>query len=158
MAKRSQKSPLKGYQSGIAGEYFVAAELSRMGYVASLTLKNTAGIDILASNSKGTRTVAIQVKTTQNTKPVWTLGKKAEDDSSPKKFYVFVKLGKQRSIPEYYIVPSAVVARTIKNDYNIWLRTLGKGGKKHNENPMRLFHAPKRYLDKWPRLKLGSAE
>ena len=31
---------------GVAGEYFVAAELSRRGYVASITLRNTKGIDI----------------------------------------------------------------------------------------------------------------
>ena len=36
--------------SGIAGEYFVAGELSRKGYIASITLRNTAGIDIIASN------------------------------------------------------------------------------------------------------------
>jgi len=40
-------------QSGIAGEYLVAAELTRRGYVASLTLKNTQGIDILASSAEG---------------------------------------------------------------------------------------------------------
>jgi hypothetical protein len=50
---------------GVAGEYFVAAELSRRGYVASLTLRNTRGIDVLASNSDATKTVGIQVKTNQ---------------------------------------------------------------------------------------------
>jgi hypothetical protein len=35
---------------GVSGEYFVAAELSRRGYVASITLRNTRGIDIVASN------------------------------------------------------------------------------------------------------------
>ena len=32
---------------GSAGEFFVAAELTRRGYVASLTGKNTKAIDIL---------------------------------------------------------------------------------------------------------------
>jgi hypothetical protein len=40
----------------------VAAELSRHGYVASLTLRNTKGIDILASNPDATKSVGIQVK------------------------------------------------------------------------------------------------
>src|SRR5262249_29751282 len=48
--------------TGIAGEYFVAAELSRRGYVASLTLRNTRGIDILASNTDATKSVGIQEK------------------------------------------------------------------------------------------------
>ena len=54
--------------SGIAGEYFVAAELTRRGYVASLTLRNTRGIDILASNADATKSVGIQVKTNQGSK------------------------------------------------------------------------------------------
>ena len=37
--------------TGVSGEYFVAGELSRRGYVASITLRNTRGIDILVSNS-----------------------------------------------------------------------------------------------------------
>jgi hypothetical protein len=48
---------------GVAGEYFVAAELSRRKYVASLTLRNTRGIDILASNSDATKSVGIHGNT-----------------------------------------------------------------------------------------------
>jgi len=36
--------------TGVAGEFNVAAELSRRGYIATLTQRNTRGIDILASN------------------------------------------------------------------------------------------------------------
>ena len=49
--------------TGVAGEYFVAAELSLRGYVASITLRNTKGIDIVVSNEEGNKTVNIQVKT-----------------------------------------------------------------------------------------------
>ena len=38
---------------GVSGEYFVAAELSRRGYVASITLRNIKGIDIVVSNDEG---------------------------------------------------------------------------------------------------------
>ena len=55
--------------TGVAGEYFVAAELSRRGFVASLTLRNTRGIDVLASNADATRSVGIQVKTSQGIAP-----------------------------------------------------------------------------------------
>ncbi len=44
-----QRSRLHPTQSGISGEYFVAAELSRLGYIASLSLnpvrKFSAGSD-----------------------------------------------------------------------------------------------------------------
>jgi hypothetical protein len=65
-----QRSRLSTTLSGIAGEYFVAAELSRRGYVASLTLQNTRGIDILASNGDATKSVGIQVKTKQGRAPI----------------------------------------------------------------------------------------
>ena len=49
--------------SGLSGEYFVAAELSRRGFLASIMLRNTKGIDVLAANSSATAIAAIQVKT-----------------------------------------------------------------------------------------------
>ena len=45
--------------AGVSGEYFVAAELSRRGYICSVTLKNTKGIDILVCNEDSTKTLGI---------------------------------------------------------------------------------------------------
>src|ERR1700692_3958048 len=78
--------------TGVAGEYFVAAELSRRGYVASLTLRNTRGIDILASYVYATKSVGIQVKTNSGKKPHWLLSEKADRDMAENLFYVFVNL------------------------------------------------------------------
>ena len=47
---------LESTQVGVAGEYFVAAELSLRGYIASITLRNTRGIDIIASTKSGEKT------------------------------------------------------------------------------------------------------
>lgn len=69
--------------SGVAGEYFVAAELSRRGYVASINLKNTKGVDILVMNQEATRTSMIQVKTFQGSKREWILSKKADSVEGP---------------------------------------------------------------------------
>jgi hypothetical protein len=65
----TQRSRLSSGQSGVAGEYFVAAELGRRGYVASLTLRNTRGIDILESNRNATKSVGIPVMATQAPPP-----------------------------------------------------------------------------------------
>src|SRR5437667_9761896 len=89
--------------TGVAGEYFVAAELSRRGYVASITLRNTRGIDILASNADATKSVGIQVKTCRGTKPDWILNKKAEADLAQNLFYVFVCLPPADE-PVFYVV------------------------------------------------------
>jgi hypothetical protein len=47
---------------GNAGAYFVAAELSQRGYIATVTSRNTDNLDVLASSPDGLKTVGIQVK------------------------------------------------------------------------------------------------
>ena len=146
---------LPGLQAGIAGEYFVAAELSRRGFVASLTLRNTRGIDILASNRDATKSVGIQVKTCQGDKPDWMLNKKAEDDLAENLFYVFVCLPLQSS-PSYYIVPREVVGRYVRDSHARWLATPGKKGQAHRDSDMRRFRDPEgTYKDRWDALGLG---
>ncbi len=57
---------------GAFGVHFVAAELYRSGFIATPTTRSTEGIDILVSNTTGSKAVAIQVKTssfTENGKP-----------------------------------------------------------------------------------------
>ncbi|HET8917244.1 MAG TPA: hypothetical protein VFN58_04295 [Candidatus Binatia bacterium] len=54
--------------AGVAGEYFVAAELSRRGHIASISLRNTRGIDIIATNKAASRSITIQCKTNQLTR------------------------------------------------------------------------------------------
>jgi Restriction endonuclease len=56
--------------AGVAGEYFVAAELSRRGHIASNSLRNTRGIDIIATNKAPSRSVTIQCKTNQLTRKI----------------------------------------------------------------------------------------
>lgn len=142
--------------SGIAGEYFVAAELSKLGYIASLTLKNTRGVDILASNSDSSKTVAIQVKTNQNKNKVWVLSEKAENFSSSTHFYVFVNLSTQKGYPDFHIVPSKEVASWVKKNHSNWLKKPGKNGKPHQDNPIRQFRdRESKYLNRWELLGLG---
>jgi len=50
-------------RTGIAGEFFVAGELSKRGWIASLTAKNTPDVDVLASRPTGNVHARIQVKT-----------------------------------------------------------------------------------------------
>ena len=123
--------------SGVAGEYLVAAELSRRGYVASLTLRNARGIDILASNAAASRSVGIQVKTNQDSRLGWLLNKKAEDYSENRLFYVFVNLN-GGSQPDFYVVPSKIVSKAVRESHKYWLRTPGLRGP-HKDNPMRMF-------------------
>ena len=54
--------------AGVAGEYFVAAELLRRGVIASTTLRITRGFDIVVTNKDATKPVIIQCKTSPTTK------------------------------------------------------------------------------------------
>jgi hypothetical protein len=74
--------------AGVAGEYFVAAELSRRGYIASISLRNTRGIDIIATNKEASRSITIQCKTNQLTRKLWILNEKSENFVSDAHFYV----------------------------------------------------------------------
>ncbi len=146
---------ISGILAGVSGEYFVAAELSRRGYISSVTLKNTKGIDILVANESATRTRGIQVKTNQNNRRAWVLNNKCEEFHADDLFYVFVNLVGVGQLPEYYIVPSKVVADTVRTGHQVWLDTPGKKGQAHNDNPMRMFaDQEQKYLDKWDTLKL----
>jgi len=142
--------------TGVAGEYFVAAELSRMGYIASISLRNTRAIDILATNQDGTRSITIQCKTSQRTARKWLLNEKSEEFVSKDHFYVFVALGQPRDRPRFHVVPSKLVADGIKNGHRQWLETPGRKGQKHRDTTMRQFADPEdKYLECWDLLGLG---
>ncbi len=146
---------LKSISSGIAGEYLVAAELTRQGYVASLTLKNTQGVDILAASADGTKQVAIQVKCDQGSSAEWVLNAKAERLESPTLFYVFVRLNNSGQ-HGFHVVPSSTVAKYTRETHQAWLRTPGKKGQPHRDNRIRKFADRQgTYKDAWPNLGLG---
>jgi hypothetical protein len=152
--KMESDAKLTSVLCGVAGEYFVAAELSRRGYVASLTLRNTRGIDILASNSDATKTIGIQVKTNQTDRPEWILNRKAEAEVAENLFYVFVRLNRTGS-PAFHVVPRAIVANFVREEHEAWSKAPGKGGRAHGESSVRKFRDPSdQYLGHWEKLGL----
>lgn len=141
-------------QSGIAGEYFVAAELSLRGFIASISLRNTKGIDIVVADPNSHNSLTIQVKTEQNSSKKWALNKKAENNSSKNFFYVFVNLNNGKKPPSYHIVPSTIVSEYCKISHEKWLSTPGRNGQKHNDNDIRNFKdLEDKYLEKWSTLE-----
>lgn len=124
--------------TGVAGEYYVAAELSRRGYIASLTSKNTKGIDLLVSNQNGDKSASIQIKANSTGLCSWILNKKSEEECNDKLFYVFVTL-KGNDYPKYYIVKSNIVAKYIRENHKNWLATPGKKGQSKKDTNMRKF-------------------
>ncbi len=140
---------------GVAGEYFVAAELSIRGYLASITLRNSRGIDIIASSSNATRSVSIQVKTSSGNIPKWILTQKSESFSANNHFYVFVLLREVGVRPDFYIVPSQVVAEYIATSHRQWLAETKIDGSPRKDSAIRSFRDPvQQYREAWGLLNL----
>ena len=141
--------------TGVSGEYFAAAELSRRGHIASITLRNTKGIDIVASSEDGSKTINIQVKTSSKNTKGWMLNKKAETMKDENMFYIFVKLNDLEEGPEFHIVPTSHVAKKVRKEHQEWLNTPGRGGVKRKDTDMRKFEDNNnKYKDEWHLLEL----
>ena len=111
--------------TGVAGVHFVVGELSRRGWVALPTIRNTKGIDVLAS--KDGKAVEIQVKSRAKGR-AWMLTKSAETLVSKNLFYVFVDLRDLES-PEYFVIPSNVVAEYVTRTHKLFLEAKGLDSK-----------------------------
>ena len=62
----------KAQFTGAAGQYYLAYGLAVRQVIASLTLGNAPSVDVLASSSDGSRTLAFQVKRLgRSSKPSW---------------------------------------------------------------------------------------
>jgi hypothetical protein len=134
---------------GVSGEYFVAAELSRRGYIASISMRNTRGIDILATNAEAMRSVTIQCKSNQDGGSSWILNEKAETFAPKNHFYVFVALTAPKILPRYHVVPASIVADYTKRYHEAYLQ---RGGK---NSLMRNFSDKEGgYIDRWDLLGL----
>ena len=94
------KSRADGHKTGLAGEFFVAAELLKRGLQTSLTLGNAKAIDLFAVNDKGTQfTIQVKAVRSRNHFPL------DPNRIASKCIYVFVVLNKLGTPPDYYIVP-----------------------------------------------------
>ena len=120
----------------LAGEYFVAAELSRWGFMAAITYGSAKCVDIQVTNPANRRLVWIEAKTTQRARPVqddaesgedarWVVnatqlgdpieGEPSKDGMDGADFYVFVPL-KPRSDgrPRYFVATREEVLAGVK--------------------------------------------
>ncbi len=107
--KRAGKKPC----THLAGEFFVAAELSRRGYNVALTLGNAKKVDLIVENDG--KTIPIQVKALAARKKVgWPL--KVDQHYDEKLVFVLVILGAPGTLPEYFILSGESVEQ-FRKDY-----------------------------------------
>jgi ribosomal protein L18E len=104
----------KRQQSGMRGVFLVAGELSRLGYSVALTARNAAGADLVVFSVTTAEARSIEVKTNAKRANFWLVNERARELSAPSHFYAFVNISTAKEGAErfeYFVVPSAVVAR-----------------------------------------------
>jgi hypothetical protein len=151
---KPQQDKLSKTLSGISGEYFVAAELSRRGLIAAVTLRNTRGADILVSRLGGRKSATIQVKTIQNGHTKWLLAKSDEIAKRGNHYYVFVALNGRDGHPEYHVVEGNYVAKWCTDNHQKWLRGKKRDGRKRKDTSMRSFKPGEDFRDRWDRIRI----
>ncbi len=125
-------SEISRNNTGLSGEYFVAAELYRRGWSVGMTIGNAKAIDMFAE--KESKRIAIQVKSIYKKKNVgWPI---MRDKIIEDCFYIFVNLNADMmSQPEFFICTSDEAKNNVKQYETrgiINLRALNKEDFKDN--------------------------
>jgi len=126
--------------TGAAGEHYVIFRLLSMGYIAGLAPEGAPSADIIVTDIKTRKSVAIQVKTRMQKgfDNGWHMKEKHELISEDNLYYCFVDLPEDsHSAPTVYVLPSKVVAEALYQVHKVWLATPGKKGQAHKQTEMR---------------------
>ena len=125
---------------GTAGEYYVCAELCRMGYLALLTPKNIPLFDVVATNVDGTTSVSIQVKTrsVDNTQG-WKLGNQISPTDTPGvPFIVLVNLHENK-LPDFYVYRYSDFASRVSEVFQNYIAKPKRTGEPRKDPGFRWF-------------------
>lgn len=110
MADKNKKR--KAGDTNLASEFYVASQLYRLGYTATITLGHTKEIDLVVVHPDG-RTITIDVKGLKDTTN-WPLTPKLK---STQHFYILVnykgKLGDLSFRPEVFVIPSLEIDKVL---------------------------------------------
>jgi len=101
-------------QRGLAGEYYTAFTLTRLGYNIGITIGRAKIFDMMATGSSG-RTINIQVKSTYQGYD-WLVANKFEREVNS--VVALVRLGKEPTKrPELYFIPATRANELITHRY-----------------------------------------
>lgn len=141
------------------GEYFVAAEVTRRGAMATAPMDGP-GIDVVAVEDARPRKVRLQVKTKTNSRFVWHMQVPSErvvELKDERDFYVFVDLGTGAdSPPGYWVAPRSWVQNMVFDHKQAWLKK--RGGSAHDADAKHTgikTEQLERWKDRWDLLRVG---
>jgi hypothetical protein len=125
---------------GTAGEYYVCAELCRIGYLALLTPKNNPLFDVVATNVDGTTSVSIQVKTRSiDNNQGWKLGNKINPTDTPGvPFIVLVNLHVDK-LPDFYVYRYFEFATRVSEVFEKYISKQKRTGEPRQDPGFRWF-------------------
>jgi hypothetical protein len=122
--------------TGAAGEHLVLSRLLSRGFLAAQAPRGTRKADILVAFLDGGEPFLIQVKARQyGSDGGWHMSEKHETQIDEDLFFCFVDF--EPEAPTVHVVPSKIVANTIKLDHEIWLATPGAKGQPHKPTQIR---------------------
>ena len=134
---------VKKYQTQWAAQFYVAAELTRRGYLVSLTLGNAPVADLLVVSPNGEHFM-VDVKG-QATKNFWLIKRRAPRDDL---FYILVYLPKDEH-PKFFILSSHELMRE-REEYRKHIES--KGRKYRDELGGINWSTALRYENRWDKL------
>ena len=146
--------------TGAAGEYYVAAELSLRGWLATPTLKNAPGTDVLAQYRERGILLAIQTKTASFGNPfMMNLGIERVS-SAENEWVVLVKLHELGTRPSFFVVPHNHVAAAAYALHRRSLATPRRDGQPRRDHSRRTLRAHQflDYEDQWDLLLRPTSE
>jgi hypothetical protein len=131
-----------GYQTQWSAQFFVAAELSRRGYVVALTLGNAPRTDLMVTSPSGS-CFRVEVKG-QATKSFWLVRRHAVDEDH---FYILVFVPKAGS-PDFFVLTCEEV-QTLREEY---AQKSTARGRYHDDCGGFNWTTPHLHRDRWDKL------
>jgi hypothetical protein len=120
------------YRLAITGEFFVAAQLQRLGISATVTYGNAKRADIVAVNRETGRAVTIEVKSTNKNR--WPVGNRVPLPSQQPWVFVHIPDNMANS-PEFFVILQNElhqILAPIEAEY--WAKYKVKHGRAYGDN------------------------
>jgi hypothetical protein len=127
--------------TGMLGVYLTAVELIKLDFIVSPTSRSAMGADLLVTDQHCKKAWSVQVKTNANAAGFWLTGEHARSLASGSHIYVFVNARRKKGTPEFYVVPSKIVAKGIK-----------VSKKRSGKSYWYSFYRDDRYLNGWKKV------
>jgi len=130
---------------GNSGEFFVLAELTRRGWTAAATARNNRAYDILAKRGDDFAGIRVKTKAWPFTLFQWNAKPNGDiflDMTPEHDFCALVDIPQDgNGGPTYYVVPTSVIDKWLRDDFETWVTTPGaRGQQRARDNKRRIFY------------------